>query len=148
MYKGFWFQRRCSAAGSRVDCYSDTGRKGLVQVILPWNVKSVWKSWARQRRERMKGVVSECVCVSCKIPGFLQKEKQASRPRGTAPQKILKEARLKLTFFNIPAIRATVFLSLQTKHQGHCTGKSACIFHWNYIPDQTLLCDISHVLGV
>lgn len=100
MYKGFWFQQKCSAAASRVDCYSDAARKGLVQVILPWNGKYVSKSWARQKkRESEGGRVGVCLYLCyCQIPGLLE-GKPACRPTGTAPQKTLKEARGKLTFW-------------------------------------------------
>lgn len=101
MYKGFWFQQKCSAAGSRVDCYSDTVRKRACSKCFSPGMANLCRSHEQDRkRERVKRVVLECVCicVTARFQVFF-KGKRASKPSGTVPQKILKEARWKPTLW-------------------------------------------------
>lgn len=96
MYKGFWFQQKCTAAASRVDCYSDTARKRLVQVIFPLEWQICVKVMMSKTGKEREGV---CLYLCYRhIPGFLG-GKPACRPTGGAPQKIKlrQEARWKLT---------------------------------------------------
>lgn len=94
MYKSFWFWQKSGAAASGVDCSSDTARNEACSSDFPWNSKSASKLWAREKKSENEGGrvgVSLCLCYR-QIP--------ACRPTGTAPEKILKEARWDQNYSN------------------------------------------------